>query len=138
MCKEWNDFLNAWEILSAQIVDIRRSSVKDKFGKTLLAKLDVSYQKKGYYYFFFFLAMLNILNTFYNIKLTNHNFYLYYTINDFFLDLRTSYILKILLISYLIPTKTQIKIFNSTGQSKYWKPSLLESVSAFATHVTVS
>jgi len=55
-----------------------------------------------------------------------------------FLDLRTSYIVKILLILYLIPTKTQKKISNFTGKCKFWKPSLLESVSAFATHVTAS
>jgi len=46
-------------------------------------------------------------------------------------DLRTSNIIRILLIPYLIPTKTQIKINN-----KFWKPSLEESSSAFATHTT--
>jgi len=41
--------------------------------------------------------------------------------------------LKLLLIPYLVPTKTQIK----KTQKKSWKPSLSESAAAFAVHVTV-
>lgn len=41
--------------------------------------------------------------------------------------------MKLLLIPYLVPTKTQIK----KTQKKSWKPSLSESAAAFAVHVTV-
>ncbi|XP_060856877.1 uncharacterized protein LOC132934573 isoform X3 [Metopolophium dirhodum] len=44
---------------------------------------------------------------------------------------RTCNILKLLLIPYLVPTKTQIK-----NNKKSWKPSLVESAAAFVVHVT--
>ncbi|XP_050064356.1 uncharacterized protein LOC126553248 [Aphis gossypii] len=45
---------------------------------------------------------------------------------------RTCNVLKLLLIPYLVPTKTQIKT-----NKNLWKPSLVESAAAFVVHVTV-
>ncbi|XP_022166092.1 uncharacterized protein LOC111030737 isoform X2 [Myzus persicae] len=47
-------------------------------------------------------------------------------------SIKTVNVLKLLLIPYLVPTKTQIK----KTQKKSWKPSLSESAAAFAVHVT--
>ncbi|CAH1723101.1 unnamed protein product [Aphis gossypii] len=43
----------------------------------------------------------------------------------------TCNVLKLLLIPYLVPTKTQIKT-----NKNLWKPSLVESAAAFVVHVT--
>ncbi|CAI6355089.1 unnamed protein product [Macrosiphum euphorbiae] len=49
-----------------------------------------------------------------------------------------SEIIKLLLLPYLIPTKTQIKnsSANTSNKTKFWKPSLEESAAAFICHVT--
>ncbi|CAI6361259.1 unnamed protein product [Macrosiphum euphorbiae] len=50
-------------------------------------------------------------------------------------DLRSSIVISLLLVPYLIPTKTQIKNNNVSVKTKFWKPLLVESASAFAIHV---
>ncbi|CAI6376176.1 unnamed protein product [Macrosiphum euphorbiae] len=51
-------------------------------------------------------------------------------------EYRTINIIRLLLLPYLIPTKTQIKNPKINAAKKFWKPSLEESASAFVTHVT--
>ncbi|XP_050061989.1 uncharacterized protein LOC126551885 isoform X2 [Aphis gossypii] len=95
--KDWNCFLNSWDIFTTKLLKIRRSSIKDKYALNLLSVLD--------------LAELNG-----NVK--------------------TTHALKLLLLPYLIPTKTLICNITQNGQNKSWKPSLLESASAFSYYCT--
>lgn len=53
-------------------------------------------------------------------------------------DNNTADAIKIILIPYLIPTKTIIKKTNATGGKNNWKPSLEESSKSFASFVSVS
>jgi len=38
--KDFNCFLNSWEVFSTKLLKIRRSSIKDKYGINLLSNLD--------------------------------------------------------------------------------------------------
>ncbi|XP_016661383.1 uncharacterized protein LOC100571824 isoform X2 [Acyrthosiphon pisum] len=91
--KDFNCFLNSWEVFSTKLLKIRRSSIKDKYAINLLSNLD-SAELNG--------------------------------------NLKTANVIKLLLIPYLIPTKTLMKNILPNGKNKCWKPSLLESSSAFA------
>ncbi|KAF0723633.1 Uncharacterized protein FWK35_00027468, partial [Aphis craccivora] len=51
-------------------------------------------------------------------------------------NVKTTHALKLLLLPYLIPTKTLICNITQNRQNKSWKPSLLESASAFSYYCT--
>jgi len=38
--KDFNCFLNSWEVFSTKLLKIRRSSIKDKYASNLLSNLD--------------------------------------------------------------------------------------------------
>ncbi|KAE9524413.1 hypothetical protein AGLY_015134 [Aphis glycines] len=95
MSYDFSHFINNWTKFTKAILNIRRSSIKDKHANNLLSQYDAAQLMKDY---------------------------------------RTCNILKLLLLPYLIPTKTQIK---GNNKNKSWKPSLEESAAAFVTHITV-